>query len=52
MSGKGQIKSEWNYEVIDFPNYQQNYFKDFCTESVFEVWLKSSTNNFEYKRQT
>ena len=28
---KGQIKSEWIFEVIDFPNW-----KDFCPESLFE----------------
>ena len=33
---KGQIKSEWIYEVIDFPNQQLKNLKDFCPES-FEV---------------
>ena len=33
---KGQIKSEWIYEVIDFLNYQLKNLKDFCPES-FEV---------------
>ena len=33
---KGQIKSEWIYEVIDFPKYQLKNLKDFCPES-FEV---------------
>jgi hypothetical protein len=33
---KGQIKSEWIYEVIDFPNYQLKHLKDFCPES-YEV---------------
>ena len=34
--GKGQIKSERIYEVIDFPNYQLKNLKDLCPES-FEV---------------
>ena len=33
---KGQIKSEWTYEVIDFPNQQLKNLKDFCPEG-FEV---------------
>ena len=33
---KGQLKSEWIYEVIDFPNYHLKYLKDFCLEN-FEV---------------
>ena len=33
---KGQIKSEWIYEVSDFPNQQLQNLKDFCPES-FEV---------------
>ena len=32
---KGLIKSEWIYEVIDFPNYQLKNLKDFCSE-IFE----------------
>ena len=34
--GKGQIKSKWIYDDIDFPNYHLKYLKDFCPES-FEV---------------
>ena len=33
---KDQIKSGWNYEDIDFPNYHLKYLMDFCPES-FEV---------------
>ena len=33
---KGQIKSGWIYEDIDFPNYHLKYLKNFCPES-FEV---------------
>ena len=33
---KGQIKSEWINEVIDFTNQQLKYLKDFCPET-FEV---------------
>ena len=44
---KGQIKSEWIYENIDFPNYFLKYLKDFIPESLFEVLLKCSTNDFE-----
>ena len=33
---KGQIKSEWIYESIDFTNYQLKNLKDFCPER-FEV---------------
>ena len=36
VEDKGQIKSEWIYEVIDFPNEQLKNLKDFFTES-FEV---------------
>ena len=32
-----QIKSEWIYEVIDFPNNQLKNFKDFCPKSLFEA---------------
>ena len=49
---KGQIKSEWIYEVIDFPNYQLKNLKDFCPKSVFEAQSKISGNNFEYTWQT
>ena len=34
---KGQINSEGIYEVIDFPNYQRKYCKNFCPKSLFEV---------------
>ena len=34
--GKGQIKSERIYEVIDFPNYQLKNLKYLCREN-FEV---------------
>ena len=27
---KGQIKSEWIYEIINFPKIAQNNSKDFC----------------------
>ena len=27
---KGQIKSEWIYEIINFPNNDPKYLKDFC----------------------
>jgi hypothetical protein len=42
MFKKGQIKSEWIYEDIDFPKYHLKYLEDFCPESLFEVYLKSS----------
>ena len=48
---KGQMKSEWIYEGIDFPNYQRKNLKDLCPESLFEVWLKVSVNDFEYTWQ-
>ena len=44
---KGQIKSEWIYEGIDFPNLQLKNLKDFCPKSLFEAYTKSSNNNFE-----
>ena len=28
--GKGQIKSEWIYEIIDFPKNDPKNLKDFC----------------------
>ena len=31
--GQGQIKSEWIYEDIDFPNYHLKYLKDFYPET-------------------
>ena len=49
---KGQLKSEWIYEVINFSNYQLQNLKDFCPESLFEAKLKRSTRNFEYTWQT
>ena len=49
---KGQIKSEWIYENIDFPNYHLKYLKDFSPESLFDVLLKSSTNDFDCTWQT
>ena len=48
QNSKGQIRSEWIHEVIDFPNYRHIYSKNFCPESLFEIKIKSSTNNFEY----
>ena len=36
LNNKGQLKSGWIHEVIDFPNYHLKYLKDFCPES-FEV---------------
>ena len=44
---KGQIKSEWSYEIIDFPNKQLKNLKDFCPKNLFEAQSKSSKNNFE-----
>jgi hypothetical protein len=49
---KGQIKSEWIYEVIEFPNCQLKKLKDFCPNCLFEALSKISTNNFEYTWQT
>ena len=51
---KGQIKSEWIYEDIDFPNYQ---LKKVWRISTLTVYLKLNqkvvcTNNFEYTWQT
>ena len=46
-TAKGQIKSEWIYEVIDFPNYQLKNLKDFCPK-IIEAQSKISTINFEY----
>ena len=40
---KGQIKSEWIYEFIDFPNCKLKNFKDFCPKSLFEAQSKIST---------
>ena len=37
---KGQIKSEWIYDVINFPNYQRKNLKDFCPESFEVEYLK------------
>ena len=37
MHTKGQIKSEWIYEVIEFPNYQLKNLKDFWPKSLFEA---------------
>ena len=51
-SDKGQIKSEWIYEDIDFPNYHRKYLKDFSHERLFEVLLKNSTNDLKYTWQT
>ena len=34
---KGQVKSEWIYEIVHFPNYQLKNLKDFCPEKLFEV---------------
>ena len=31
---KGQIKSEWKYEVKIFPNYQRKNLMDFCPASL------------------
>ena len=31
---KGQIKSEWIYEVDIFPNYQRKNLMDFCPASL------------------
>ena len=32
---KGQLKSEWIYENIDFPNKKQKRCTDFCSESFY-----------------
>ena len=37
--GKGQVKSDRIYEVIDFPNYEQKYCKDFCPETFENDYL-------------
>ena len=42
---KGQIKSEWIYENIDFPNYHLKYLKDFCPESLFLRGLIEMTSS-------
>ena len=36
---KGQLKSEWIYEVIDYPKLQQKYCKDFCPEIPNFIFL-------------
>ena len=48
------IKSEDEIKggVSDLEKYMLDYFVDFCPESLFEVQLKSSTDNFEYTWQT
>ena len=39
LGSKGQIKSKWIDEVIDFPNYQQKYCKNFCPERFVVEYL-------------
>ena len=34
---KGQIKSEWIYEVIKFPKQQLKTLKDFCPERLYRL---------------
>ena len=34
---KGQIKSEWIYEVDIFPNYQGKNLIDFCPASLYRL---------------
>ena len=47
ISVKGQIKSEWIYELIDFSNYQLKNFKDFCPKNLFEAhqWFAEKNKN-------
>ena len=57
--GKGQMKSECIYEIIDFPKYPQKNLIDFCPESLFRlyrytvVWLQTDYRkilcNFVYQ---
>ena len=32
---KGQIKSEWIYEIINFPKDEPKYLKDFCPMQAY-----------------
>ena len=34
---KGQIKSEWIYEIINFPKNDPKNLKDFCPESFYST---------------
>ena len=36
---KGQIKSEYVYEIIDYPKYHRNFLIDFCPESFFRLGM-------------
>ena len=38
---KGQTKSEWIYDVIDFLNYQPKNLKDFCPENLKSGRIKN-----------
>ena len=37
--GKGQMKSECIYEIIDFPKYHRKNLTDFCPESLFRLGM-------------
>ena len=36
---KGQMKSEYIYEIINFPKYHQKYLINFCPESLFKLGM-------------
>ena len=36
---KGQMKSEYIYEIIDFPKYHRKNLIDFCPESLFRLGM-------------
>ena len=36
-TSKGQIKSEWIYEIINFPKNEPKNLKDFCPESFYST---------------
>ena len=40
--------SEWIYEVIDFPKYQQKYCKDFCPEIPNSIFCVSDSSLSHY----
>ena len=41
-SPKGQIKSEWIYEIINFPKYQLTFMQEICLLNVCgKFWISS-----------
>ena len=37
LHSKSLIKSEWFYEIINFPKYQLKNLKDFCPEKFYRI---------------